>query len=97
MKHLPYSHAPTKKDKERQYTRFLDIFKRLKINIPFDEALEQIPTCEKFMKDILTKKRDTRMDKPFIWMQNAVPSFREHFREKKKILEELRYLSLLET
>lgn len=68
MKHLPYSHAPTKKDKERQYTRFLDIFKRLKINIPFDEALEQIPTCEKFMKDILTKKRDTRMDKPFIWM-----------------------------
>jgi hypothetical protein len=55
--HLPYPHAPTKKDKERQYARFLDIFKRLQINIPFSEALEQMPTYAKFMKDILSKKR----------------------------------------
>ncbi|GAU47732.1 hypothetical protein TSUD_386910 [Trifolium subterraneum] len=55
--HLPYPHAPTKKDKERQYARFLDIFKRLQINIPFSEALEQMPTYAKFMKEILTKKR----------------------------------------
>jgi len=26
--HLPYPHAPTKKDKERQYARFLVIFKK---------------------------------------------------------------------
>ncbi|CAJ2638318.1 unnamed protein product [Trifolium pratense] len=55
--HLPYPHAPSKKDKERQYARFLDIFKRLQINIPFSEALEQMPTYAKFMKEILTKKR----------------------------------------
>ncbi|CAJ2658862.1 unnamed protein product [Trifolium pratense] len=57
VQHLPYPHAPSKKDKERQYARFLDIFKRLHINIPFAEALEQMPTYAKFMKEILTKKR----------------------------------------
>ncbi|KAK2359233.1 hypothetical protein QL285_084625 [Trifolium repens] len=57
VQHLPYPHAQSKKDKDRQYVRFLDIFKRLQINIPFAEALEQMPTYAKFMKEILTKKR----------------------------------------
>ena len=40
IEHLPYLHAPSKKDKERQYKRFIDIFKHLHNNIPFSEALE---------------------------------------------------------
>ena len=35
IEHLPYPHAPSKKDKERQYKHFIDIFKQLHINIPF--------------------------------------------------------------
>ena len=35
----------------------MDIFKKLHINIPFAEALEQMPRYVKFMKDILSKKR----------------------------------------
>ena len=57
VQHLPYPHAPTKKDNARHYARFLDIFSHLQINISFFEALEQMPTYAKFMKDILTKKR----------------------------------------
>ncbi|GAU33300.1 hypothetical protein TSUD_279780 [Trifolium subterraneum] len=57
IQHLPYPRVPTKKDKERQYARFLDIFKRLQISLPFPEVLEQMPTYAKFMKEILTKKR----------------------------------------
>lgn len=57
VQNLPYPHAPTKKDNSRHYTRLLDIFSRLEINIPFSEALEQIPTYEKFMKDIILKKK----------------------------------------
>lgn len=57
VKHLPYQHAPTKKDNVRHYARFLDIFSRLQVNIPFSEALQQMSTYAKFMKDILTKKR----------------------------------------
>ncbi|XP_028206342.1 uncharacterized protein LOC114389812 [Glycine soja] len=62
IQHLPYPHAPSKKDKEKQYSRFLDIFKKLQINIPFTEALEQMPTYAKFMKEFLTKKRRTTDD-----------------------------------
>ena len=36
------------------------MFKKLHINIPFMEALEQIPSYVKFMKDILSKKRSFR-------------------------------------
>ena len=35
----------------------MDIFKKLHINIPIAEALEQMPGYVKFMKDILSKKR----------------------------------------
>src|SRR3954470_4209847 len=55
--HLPYPHAPSKKDHVRQYARFMDIFKQLQINIPFSEAIAQMPKYAKFMKDILTRKK----------------------------------------
>ena len=35
----------------------MDIFKKLHINIPFAEALEQMLGYVKFMKDVLSKKR----------------------------------------
>ena len=31
IKDVPYPHAPTKKDKERQIARFMDILKRFKL------------------------------------------------------------------
>ena len=42
---------------ERQFTKFLDIFKKLYINIPFMEALENMPSYVKFMKKILESKK----------------------------------------
>jgi len=57
IKDVPYPHAPTKKCKERQFARFMDILKILQINIHFTEALKQMPTYAKFMKGLLTKKR----------------------------------------
>ena len=41
---------------DKEFGRFMDIFKKLHINIPFVEALEQIPGYVKFMKDVLSKK-----------------------------------------
>ncbi|XP_020219649.1 uncharacterized protein LOC109802643 [Cajanus cajan] len=49
-------------NKERQFARFLDIIKRLQINIPFAEALEQMPSYARFMKELLTKKRKLSED-----------------------------------
>ena len=40
-----------------QFAKFLNMFKKIEINIPFVEALTQMPHYAKFMKDILSKKR----------------------------------------
>ncbi|XP_057418707.1 uncharacterized protein LOC130712907 [Lotus japonicus] len=57
---IPFPKALVKKNLEKQFSKFLDIFKKLQINIPFSEALEQMPIYSKFMKDILTKRRKLR-------------------------------------
>ena len=35
----------------------MDAFKKLHINIPFAEALQNMPSYAKFLKEILSKKR----------------------------------------
>jgi len=57
VRDIPYPHAPSRKDKDRQFSRFIDVLKGLQINIPFTKALEQMPTYVRFMKELLTKKR----------------------------------------
>ena len=57
LKDVPYPHAPSRKSKERQFARFLDIQKMLQINIPFTKALEEMPIDAIFMKELFTRKR----------------------------------------
>ncbi|XP_022030600.1 uncharacterized protein LOC110931517 [Helianthus annuus] len=40
----------------REYGQLLDIFKQLKINLPFIEALQSMPKYAKFLKDLLRSK-----------------------------------------
>ncbi|KAM6550733.1 hypothetical protein CsatB_000541 [Cannabis sativa] len=54
---LPFPQRFKKQQDDGQFRRFLDVLKQLHINIPLVEALEQMPTYVKFLKDILTKKR----------------------------------------
>jgi len=56
MKDISYPLVPSKKDKKRYFVRFLDIFNKLGITIPFREALQQMPLYTKFLKDFLAKK-----------------------------------------
>ena len=55
-KEASYPLVSSKKDKERHFAHFLDIFKKLEITIPFGEALQQMSLYSKFLKDLLTKK-----------------------------------------
>ena len=48
--------VPTKKDQERHLARFLDIFKKLEITMPFGDALQQMSLYSKFLKDMLSRK-----------------------------------------
>ena len=43
---------------EEQFSKFLEIFKKIEINIPFTEAITQMPNYAKFLKDILSKKKN---------------------------------------
>ncbi|KAL5565577.1 hypothetical protein UlMin_028741 [Ulmus minor] len=54
---IPYPQRLLKKKLDNQFDKFLEIFKKLHINIPFAEMLEQMPKYAKFMKEILSKKR----------------------------------------
>nr|KAJ0195904.1 hypothetical protein LSAT_V11C700352860 [Lactuca sativa] len=55
---LPFPHRQSKsKEDDGQFKKFLEILSQLHINIPFVEALKQIPTYVKFMKEVLTRKR----------------------------------------
>ncbi|XP_075473347.1 uncharacterized protein LOC142504353 [Primulina tabacum] len=42
---------------DTQFSKFLEIFKKLHINISFAEALAQMPSYAKFLKEILSNKR----------------------------------------
>ncbi|XP_073138025.1 uncharacterized protein [Henckelia pumila] len=42
---------------DSQFGKFLEVFKKLNINIPFADALMQMPSYAKFLKEILSNKR----------------------------------------
>ncbi|XP_050254823.1 uncharacterized protein LOC126700654 [Quercus robur] len=54
---LPYPQRFQKQKLDKQFSKFLDIFKKIHINIPFADALEQMTNYAKFLKDIISKKR----------------------------------------
>ncbi|XP_073317273.1 uncharacterized protein [Primulina huaijiensis] len=54
---LPYPQRFKKKNLDDQFAKFLVIFKKIHINIPFADAFEQMPNYAKFIKDVMSKKR----------------------------------------
>ncbi|XP_070025946.1 uncharacterized protein [Nicotiana sylvestris] len=58
----PYPQRLAKKNGENQFKKFSQIMKSLSITVPLVEALEQMPDNEKFMKDLMTKKRSMNFE-----------------------------------
>ncbi|XP_015939898.1 uncharacterized protein LOC107465436 [Arachis duranensis] len=54
---LPYPQRMQKEIKDQQFPRFLEVFKKLEINMPLADALEQMPLYAKFLKEFINKKR----------------------------------------
>ncbi|KAL4368063.1 hypothetical protein GQ457_05G015080 [Hibiscus cannabinus] len=53
----PFPQRLKKHKDDIQFKKFVDILDQLHINVPFLEAVEQMPTYAKFLKEIVTKKR----------------------------------------
>ncbi|XP_035543574.1 uncharacterized protein LOC118347665 [Juglans regia] len=54
---IPFPQRLQKNKLDKQFSKFLDVFKKLHIKIPFVNALEQMPSYVEFMKEILSNKR----------------------------------------
>ena len=65
MKSVPYPGRVRISNKvEKDYGKFLDILKEIKITVPVLEAITSMPVFSKFLKDLLNKKWPIDFDKP---------------------------------
>ena len=53
---LPYPQRFKKQNLDEQFTKFLGVFKKLHINIPFANVLEHMQNNAKFFKEMMSKK-----------------------------------------
>ena len=54
---VPFPQRLQKAKKEEQFSKFLENFKKIEINIPFVEAINQMPNYAKFLTERLSKKK----------------------------------------
>ncbi|CAN6713111.1 unnamed protein product [Malus baccata var. baccata] len=54
---VPFPQRLQRAKKDKNFSEILDLFKKVHINIPFLDAVKQIPSYAKFLKDICTNKK----------------------------------------
>jgi Aspartyl protease len=54
---IPFPQRLAKVKKDKQFSKFVELLSKLHINIPFIEALTQMPSYAKFLKEILSNKK----------------------------------------
>ena len=57
MPTLPYPQKKKKGATETKYKKLVNVLRSLHVNIPFTEALNEMPAYAKFLKEVLAKKR----------------------------------------
>ncbi|CAJ2638232.1 unnamed protein product [Trifolium pratense] len=59
---IPYPQRLVQSKNVGQFKKFVELLQKLNITIPFTEAITQMPSYAKFLKDILTNKRKIEDD-----------------------------------
>ncbi|XP_058762054.1 uncharacterized protein LOC131635455 [Vicia villosa] len=54
---IPFPQILAKSKTEGQFKKFMELLKQLNITIPFTEAITQMPSYAKFLKEILSNKK----------------------------------------
>ncbi|XP_019177611.1 PREDICTED: uncharacterized protein LOC109172843 [Ipomoea nil] len=54
---IPYPQRLQKRNRDNNFKRFLEVFKKLQINIPFAETLANMPSYAKYIKEIVSNKK----------------------------------------
>jgi hypothetical protein len=55
----PYPERLRAPKKNAQFSKILEVFKQVQINIPFLDVIQQVPAYAKLLKDLVTIKRKT--------------------------------------
>jgi hypothetical protein len=66
MKYVPKASYPERlivPKKSSKYDDILEVFKNVQINIPFQDAIQQVPSYAKFLKDLVIVKMKTNVPK----------------------------------
>ncbi|XP_057755944.1 uncharacterized protein LOC130975133 [Arachis stenosperma] len=80
----PYPQRLRKDGKDGQFSKFLEIFKKLQINIPFTDALEQMPLYAKFLKELITKKRNWEAKETIVLIEKCSSIIQKKLFQKLK-------------
>ncbi|XP_057746382.1 uncharacterized protein LOC130965635 [Arachis stenosperma] len=83
---LPYPQRFQKEIKDQQFPKFLEVFKKLEINILLVEALKQMPLYAKFLKELINKKRSWNEKEIVILTQECSALIQEGLPPKLKDL-----------
>ena len=54
---VPFPQRLKKRKDEENFNKFLEMFKKIQINIPFTKAIAQIPSYAKYLKEIVSRKK----------------------------------------
>ena len=74
---LHFLRGQRKERREKSTGEILEIFKQVSVNIPLLDAVKQVPSCAKFLKDLCTKKRNIYVQKKAFLTEN-VSSILQH-------------------
>ena len=80
----PFPSRLTKSKKEQQEKEILDVFRKIKINIPLLDAIKQVPRYAKFLKELCTNKRKLKGDEKIHMGENVSAVFQKKLPPKCK-------------
>ena len=80
----PYPHRLRAPKKVNNHSEIYELFKQVKLNIPLLDAIKQIPSYAKFLKDLCTVKRKLGVNKEAFMTEQSTSLIRKNLPPKYK-------------
>ena len=80
----PYPHRLRAPKKVNNHSEIYELFKQVKLNIPLLDAIKQIPSYAKFLKDLCTVKRKLGVNKEAFMTEQSTSLIRNNLLPKYK-------------
>ena len=80
----PYPHRLRAPNKVNNHSEIHELFKQVKLNIPLLDAIKQIPSYAKFLKDLCTVKRKLGVNKEAFMTEQSTSLIRNNLPPKYK-------------